>query len=155
MKIKFLDGSTKEFSSLRSANLRSANLYGANLGSADLTDTKCLSAFNIAAQGTLKVWKKLAGGYIAELKIPAVALRVNAYSSRKCRADTANVVSITNTDGTAIDGVKTKKFSSQHDETFTYKVGKTVSVNDFCADPRIECAAGIHFFITRDEAVNH
>jgi Family of unknown function (DUF5758)/Pentapeptide repeats (8 copies) len=126
---------------LRSADLRSANLYGADLGGADLGGAVGLSAFVVAGQGALVGWKKVAGGGIVELMIPRSARRVNAYGSRKCRAEYAVVVS-------APEGAV-----SQHDNTFTYKTGETVRPsNGFDDDVRVECAAGIHFFITREEA---
>ena len=45
--------------------------------------------------------------------------------------------------------------ASIHDQTFIYKVGKTVSVCDFDENRWNECAPGIHFFITREEAINY
>ena len=47
----------------------------------------------IAAEGTLIGYKKLADGNIAKLRIPQAAARVNAYSSRKCRAAYVTVIS--------------------------------------------------------------
>jgi hypothetical protein len=134
---------------LSGANLSNAYLYRAKLSDADLSGAD-MSMFNIVAQGTLTVWKQLACGNIAELEIPSFALRVNAYSSRKCRADQAKVISITAPNGKACAVVESR---SKHDKTFVYRVGSVVQVSDFCADPRIKCAAGIHFFITREEAV--
>jgi hypothetical protein len=136
---------------LRGAYLSGANLSGANLSSANLEACN-LSMFVIVSQGTLTVYKKLALGDIAELEVPKHAMRVNAYSSRKCRASEATVISITKADGTE---ATVKPQRSKHDITFEYYVGKTVSVDNFCADPRIECAPGIHFFVTREEAVNY
>jgi hypothetical protein len=136
---------------LSRANLSGADLSGANLSRANLEACN-LSTFVIVAHGTLTVYKKLASGDIAELEVPKHAMRVNAYSSRKCRASEATVISITAADGTE---ATVKPQRSKHDSAFEYYVGKTVSVDDFCADPRIECAPGIHFFITREEAVNY
>lgn len=42
---------------------------------------------------------------------------------------------------------------SSHDPDFTYKKGETVHVEDFDTNRWNECAPGIHFFITRAEAV--
>lgn len=36
-----------------------------------------------------------------------------------------------------------------------YEVGKTVSVDDFDENRWHECSTGIHFFITREEAVRY
>ena len=42
---------------------------------------------------------------------------------------------------------------SDHDNSFIYRVGETVKVENFDDDRTHECAPGIHFFITRQEAV--
>ena len=44
---------------------------------------------------------------------------------------------------------------SQYDNSFVYRKGDTVKVDNFCDDRWAECAAGIHCFITRREAVNY
>lgn len=41
------------------------------------------------------------------------------------------------------------------DRSFIYRVGETVSVDDFDNNRWNECAPGIHFFVTRDEAVKY
>ena len=48
-----------------------------------------------------------------------------------------------------------KEVTSNHDENFIYEVGKMVEVEDFDDDRWNECSTGIHFFITRDEALNY
>ena len=88
---------------------------------------------------------------IVELRIPKDAKRSSA-TSRKCRASKAEVLSITSIDGTK----HYKKALSQYrcNGLFVYEVGKTVvTENGFEENRWIECAAGIHHFITRDEAV--
>ena len=100
--------------------------------------------------GAYTAYKK-AHGLIVELKIPADALRSSA-TSRKCRASKAKVIRITDRDGNAA-GVEEVK--SDHDAAFVYRVGETVSVPDFDTDRWNECAAGIHHFITRAEAVQY
>ena len=89
--------------------------------------------------------------YIVELEIPADALRSSA-TSRKCRCSHAKVISITNIDGspTGVDVVY-----SYHDSSFAYSVGSIVEVNNFDTNRWNECAPGIHFFITRQEAVDY
>ena len=43
---------------------------------------------------------------------------------------------------------------SSYDTKFIYKEGETVKPTEaFCEDVTQECASGIHFFITREEAV--
>lgn len=45
--------------------------------------------------------------------------------------------------------------ASDYDSSFIYKVGTIVSVGNFDMNRWNECAPGIHFFITRDEAVKY
>lgn len=135
------------------ANLCGADLYGANLRDADLCDVKygertAFFALQCPEKGSFIGYKK-AGGLIVELEICADALRSSA-TSRKCRCSQAKVLSITNIDGSD-SGVT--HVASNHDSGFIYTVGDIVSVNDFDTDRWCECAPGIHFFITRDEAV--
>ena len=89
--------------------------------------------------------------YIVELEIPEDALRSSA-TSRKCRCSKAKVISITNVDGSPAD---VEVVYSKHDNTFTYEVGKMVTPDSFDEDRWHECAPGIHFFITRQEAVDY
>ena len=88
---------------------------------------------------------------IIELRIPKDAKRSSA-TTRKCRASKAEVLSIT-----SIDGKKRYKKAVagwRNTNSFVYEVGKTVVPdNGFEENRWIECAAGIHHFITRDEAV--
>jgi hypothetical protein len=88
---------------------------------------------------------------IIELRIPKDAKRSSA-TTRKCRASKAEVLSIT-----SIDGKKRFKKAVAGwccDGMFVYEVGKTVvPENGFEENRWIECAPGIHHFITRDEAV--
>jgi len=83
------------------------------------------------------------------LRVPSKAKRSNA-AGRKCRAEFARVLDIQTLDGASIpDGVA----YSQHDSEFVYRVGEKVRAHDWCDDRWVECAPGIHFFITRAEAV--
>ena len=107
-------------------------------------------AIQCPEEGAFIGYKK-ASGFIVKLRITETAMRSSA-TSRKCRCSEAEVLSITTKDGkdAGINCV-----SSDHDSSFIYEVGKTVKVDDFEKDRWIECAAGIHFFITRQEAVNY
>lgn len=101
-------------------------------------------------KGTFTAFKK-AGEYIIELEIPSDALRSSS-TTRKCRCSKAKVVSITNLDGTPSD---IKSVASCHDSKFIYNLGETVEVPNFDTNRWNECATGIHFFITRQEAVDY
>ena len=127
---------------LSEADLRGADLRGAKLSGADLSEAVYLAFSLVPEQGEFTAFKKLKGGAIAELLIPADAKRTSSLVGRKCRASKAIVIAIDN----GKEGV------SFHDRTFVYKVGETVSVDNFDDDIRVECTTGIHFFITRREA---
>ena len=144
---------------LSGADLSGADLGNANLGSADLSGADLCDAkinFHIACpeKGSFIAFKKAGNNYnnyIVELLIPEDARRCSA-TSRKCRCDKAKVLSITKIDGTS-DGVDT--VYSIYDETFAYKIGELVEVKDFDDNRWNECSTGIHFFLTRQEAVEY
>lgn len=152
----YLSGADLSAADLRGADLRGANLRGADLSGAKGTDTvitnESTAFFRLQCPeaGAYTAYKK-AHGLIVELEIPADALRSSA-TSRKCRASKAKVISITDRDGSA-SGVE--EVESDHDAAFVYRVGETVSVPDFDTERWNECAAGIHHFITRAEAVQY
>ena len=136
---------------LRGADLSKADLSWADLYRADLSRAKNLN-FPIACpeKGTFTAFKK-AGKYIIELEIPDDALRSSS-TTRKCRCSKAKVVSITNLDGTPSD---IKSVASCHDSKFIYNLDETVEVPNFDTNRWNECAPGIHFFITRQEAIDY
>lgn len=149
-----------ERANLYGADLSGANLYGADLSGANLSGAKNISCpLSCPEKGSFIAFKKSAYCYadntnkcfIIELEIPEDALRVSA-TGRKCRASKAKVVSITNLDGTPTD---VKEVSSIYDRSFKYRVGETVEVDDFDTNRWNECSTGIHFFITREEAINY
>ena len=156
MKSANLSGANLWNADLSGANLSGAYLKGACLWYADLSGTNLWDAkidFPIACseKGSFIAFKKVKDDYIVELLIPEDARRCSA-TSNKCRCDKAKVLSITKLDGTS-DGVDT--VYSKYDEAFVYKIGEIVEVKDFDDNRWNECSTGIHFFITRQEAVNY
>lgn len=155
-----LDGAVLRYVDLRWANLsnadlRYANLVGADLRYANLSNVKyneytAMYALVCPEKGAFIGYKK-AGRYIVELQITEDAKRSGS-TSRKCRCSKAKVLSITNLDGSETE---LKQISSNYEDSFVYKLGETVEEPDFCEDRWNECAPGIHFFITRDEAVRY
>ncbi len=138
---------------LRGADLRGADLRGADLRCADLCCAKyatlIIAQTRILPDGEIIGWKKLQNGSIAKLRIPESAKRSNAFG-RKCRCSEAIVVAIYDGDNEVDVG-----FSS-HDPAFEYKKGEIVRPKKpFSEDWQDECASGIHFFITREEAENY
>ena len=149
------------FADLRRTNLYRANLFGADLRCADLNGAKVdmtnlIDAKNIdfpilcPEKGSFIGFKK-ANGLIVELEILSDALRSSA-TTRKCRCSKAKVISITNLDGSP-SGIAS--IPSSYDSNFIYTIGDIVEVDDFDTNRWNECAPGIHFFITRQEAVNY
>ena len=148
---------------LTGANLTRANLYGADLTRADLTRANLTGANHLSEaknvnypiacpeKGSFTAFKKVRGEYIVELEIPADALRSSA-SSRKCRCSKAKVIAITKSDGSPAD---VDIVYSKHDPDFAYSVNSIVKVGNFDTNRWNECAPGIHFFITRQEAVDY
>ena len=150
-----LSGADLRRANLSEADLRQANLNGADLSGAILTNVKynentAFFALCCPEEGSFIGFKK-AGGKIIKLLIPEDSKRSSA-TTRKCRCSKAKVLSITEIDGSD-SGIT--EVCSDLDERFIYKVGETVSVSDFDENRWNECSTGIHFFITRDEAVKY
>lgn len=151
---------------LRRASLSGANLYGANLSGADLSGADLygakLSELTIARtsilpdEGDIIGWKKANAAantpIIVKLLIPADAQRSNS-TGRKCRASKARILDLQDKQGNSLPPDTTAR--SAYDQNFTYKKGETVHVEDFDTNRWHECAPGIHFFITRIEAVEY
>ena len=130
-----------------------ADLYGANLSGATI-EFKLLNKFcpiTCPESGSFIGWKRCRGNKIVKLMICEDAKRSSAYG-RKCRCSAAKVIAIENLDGTPH---KESEAYSGYNKNFVYRVGETVSVDNFDNDRRNECAPGIHFFITRQEAVDY
>ena len=137
---------------LRGADLSEVNLYGADLSEADLSEAMNVNApLMCPEKGSFIGFKKVRGNYIVELEILADAMRSSA-TGRKCRCSKAKVVSITNPDGT---NAEVTSATSGWDSNFIYSVGEVVEVKDFDTNRWNECAPGIHFFITRQEAIDY
>jgi hypothetical protein len=137
---------------LRGADLRGAVLSNANLYGADLRGAKNVPFIPISCpdKGSFIGYKK-ASGYIVELKVLEDAKRSSA-TGRKCRCNKAKVLSITKLSG---ESTSLTEIASSYDPTFVYRVGEIVEEPNFCDDRWNECAAGIHFFINRQEAVDY
>ena len=144
-----LQGADLQRADLRDANLQGADLQGANLRYADLRDAKGL-AMGCPEEGSFIAFKQCRENKIVKLEILSDAKRSSA-TGRKCRCDKARVLSITSFDGL----IEFTEATSQHDPRFGYSVGEIISVDNFDENRWNECAAGIHFFITRQEAVEY
>lgn len=169
------------FSSLKNADLRFANLEGADLKNSYLRGVHLDGAdlkgaeFNYSnlvntsldgAKGDLIEYRKgkiltediigykvcgrdfynieqPAKRVIVTLKIPRGAI-VFSINGRKCRTNRAKVIAIEGADR----AYSTYKYMS-------YYVGDEFNVYNFNCEYNTECGAGIHFFMTRAEGINH
>ena len=147
-----LRGANLRYADFRYADLHGADLHGASLLGANLRGAKNVPfiPYSCPDFGMFIGYKK-ARGYVVELEIPEDAKRLSA-TTRKCRCNKAKVLRILNTDRTVADITEIK---SNYDNSFIYKVGEIVSVDDFDEDRWNECSTGIHFFINFQEAVEY
>ena len=156
---------------LCNADLRNANLCGADLCNAYLCNADLCDADLRGAKNTDKIaWNartafyplqcpetgsfigyKKAADKIVMLEICADAKRSSA-TSRKCRCSKAKVLSITNLDGSESGLTEVR---SDYSKKFVYCVGEIAEAPDFDENRWNECAPGIHFFVTREEAVKY
>ena len=141
------------YADLSYANLSYANLSYADLSYADIEERIKQKFYPLVCPevGSFIGWKTN-NDYIIKLQITETALRSSAYG-RKCRASEALVLAIENKDGTPAE---VQEVFSTYDEEFAYHVGDLVKPRfDFDPDRWNECSSGIHFFITRQEAVDY
>ena len=150
------------WANLFGADLSWANLFGANLSGADLSGADYIEKaknlfYPIACPeiGAFVGWKKAkvkTSGHecIVKLEITEDAVRSSA-AGRKCRCSKATVLEIQDLEGNVLEQVAV----SDGDENFHYIPGTVASVSDFDENRWNECSTGIHFYITREEAVRH
>jgi hypothetical protein len=132
---------------LRNADLSYADLSYADLRNAVLVETK-VEPFQVGQTGALVVWgkKKHTDGawYLVKLWIPASARRTACLINRKCRAERVKTLWIES-------GLKRLEVVNNYSTT-VYEVGEYTEPHEYNDDIRIDCAPGIHFFRTEEEA---
>ena len=131
---------------LSDANLINANLSYANLSGADLSGAKgALIEFRKGKTLTEDIigYKKCRDDVIIKLLIPRGAI-VFSINGSKCRTNKAKVLEIEGADR----AISNYKYMS-------YYAGDEFTVYDFNCEYNVECAPGIHFFMTKEEAVRY
>ena len=162
-----LRGANLENANLKNANLRGANLMGANLDTANLMganldtanlmganlENVILPEYSILPEGELIVYKQVRNGTILQLRIDVDIPRMNSLVGRKCRCQKVFVLKAFGLNKNEITGEV--EFSSIHNINFKYCIGEYAEEPAYNDDIRIECAEGIHFYITFKEAVGN
>ena len=143
---------------LSCADLSGAYLSGADLRGAYLSGAKEIPYIPLAcpSDGAFIGWKKVYNGapYLVKLLIPEDAKRSSA-TSLKCRCDKAQVLAITNLDGSDCGRTQVVNPEGYERAETLYKVGKIVLPDSFDDDRWNECSHGIHFFINKQDAINY
>jgi hypothetical protein len=146
---------------LSSADLGSADLRFADLGSADLRSAKntelAIALTVIVAEGCLTVYKQAKvvntdKRVLVTLEIPKSAKRSNA-AGRKCRASAAVVKALKGIGFDLTTGDTVVSLTRNFFPLVYEKGTKLTTEKPFCEDRWQECASGIHFFLTREEAI--
>lgn len=136
------------------ADLAGADFYMSEFYNVDFSNASTFCTHNFHSvcpeEGSFIGFKRC-GDAIVKLQIPEDALRSSA-TSRKCRCSKAKVLEITDENGEKWEG---NSVFSKYDPGFEYAVGKIVEVPDFDTDRWRVCSTGIHFFLTRQEAINY
>lgn len=93
---------------------------------------------------------------IAVLEIPADAKRIG-FGTNKCRCDKAKVLRFEDLKGDIIcDDVIAQSYSYNYmDKYITYKVGEMVYPDSFDESKFNTCSNGIHFFMSKEDAINY
>ena len=127
------------------ANLRRADLSGADLIWAYLTDTildeKEQCRKGVVLTESMIGYKKSDEGKIITLETP-IGAKVFSINNNKRRTNKAKV----------IDMQGETELSSMYNTNFKYHVGDEIEITNFDERYNVECGAGVHFFLTREEA---
>lgn len=148
---------------MRTASFRFCNMQGCRINGADLygavLEHACLEGvisddstrwfrLRCPEEGAFLGYKKCVNDRLVQLLIPADAKRTSA-TLPSCRCSKAKVLTIKSFD-------QTQAFEeawSLVDENFVYRKGTFVEVADFNEDRWMDSTTGIHFWMTREEAI--
>lgn len=148
-----LKSAAMRYNDLTAANIKGANLFAAVLEFAKLDDivyddeTKWFK-LHCPETGAFLGYKKCFNNRLVQLLIPADAKRTSA-TMNSCRCNKAKVLTIKSFD-------YQEEFDeawSLVDENFVYRKGQWVEVLDFNEDRWQDSTTGIHFWLTREEAL--
>lgn len=134
-------------------DIRGANLFGAVLEYAKLDgivsdDSTQWFRMHCPETGPILGYKKCVNDRLVQLLIPADAKRTSA-TLPSCRCNKAKVLTIKSFDSTE----EFDEAWSLVDENFYYRKGEWVEVKDFNEDRWMDSTTGIHFWMSREEAI--
>ncbi|MBQ8802924.1 MAG: pentapeptide repeat-containing protein [Tyzzerella sp.] len=141
------------YNDLTDANIEGADLFAAVLEYAKLDgiihneETKWFK-LHCPETGPFLGYKKCFGNRLVQLLIPADAKRTSA-TRNSCRCSKAKVLTIKSFDYKE----QYEEAWSLVDENFVYRKGQWVEVLDFNEDRWQDSTTGIHFWLTREEAL--
>lgn len=148
-----MKGAALRYDDLSGADICGANLFSAVLEHANLEgirsdeETKFFRLY-CPETGPFLGYKKCFNNRLVQLLIPADAKRTSA-TLNSCRCSKAKVLTIKSFD-------YSEEFDeawSLVDENFVYRKGQWVEVPDFNEDRWMDSTTGIHFWLTREEAL--
>ena len=129
---------------LSRAYLSGANLSRANLSGAQNSDLAIAQTSILPDEGDVIGWKKCRKKVIVKVLVKGDEKRSNA-SGRKCRAFRVTVLDVL--------GAETGR--GIYNPDVVYRKGEVVEADGWTEDRWEECGHGIHFFITKAEAVEY
>lgn len=158
----YLSGADLSNATMREANFSGADLRWANLEDATLDeanfDNAKMPPLRLPSSGQFRAFKKVLdpitrGQMVLELVVSGKKPRTASYVGNKCRCQKAKVVAAYSLDGAKADHPNGRRYSSLNDSRFIYTLGAWIEEPNYDGDPRVECAPGIHFFMTKEEAL--
>ena len=138
-----LEDANLKFANLKFANLKGANLEFANLEDANLEDANKFRLGKVLDE-PLTGYKKTREGVVITAEIPAGAI-VFCINGKKCRTNRAKIT----------DMAGHEILHSRYYNSFEYRLGQEIVIEDFNLMYNVECASGFHFFESRDDAENY
>lgn len=148
-----MEGADLRNADLTNSDISGANLFCAWLEGAILTGVKDdentrFFRLHCPEKGAFIAYKKCYENRIVMLLVPADAKRVSA-TNKCCRCNKAKVLTITSFDFKE----RYTWANSLVDENFIYRVGEYVYPDRFTEDRWCDSTYGIHFWMTREDAI--
>ncbi len=137
------------------SHIEGADFLGASLNDIQLKEVhadETTKYFHLAcpAEGPFVAYKKCQDDRIVQLLVPKEALRSSA-TRETCRCSKVKVLSIKSID-------ETKQYTeavATIDDNFIYRVGEWLEVDNFDTNRWHDAAPGIHFWMTREQAIHY